>query len=132
MRLRLATVAVLVLVSGAALIPPRPTRAVEANQCFPETGYCVSGLFYAYWLANGGLAQQGYPTTEEFDEVSPTDGRIYRVQYFERARFEAHPENAPPFNVLLGLLGHEQFRAKYPAGRPPSRPSGQPGEVCFP
>jgi hypothetical protein len=27
------------------------------------------------------------------------------VQYFERARFEHHPENAPPYDVLLGQFG---------------------------
>jgi hypothetical protein len=36
-----------------------------------------------------------------------SDGNEYQVQYFERARFELHPENEPPFNVLLGLLGRE-------------------------
>ena len=29
------------------------------------------------------------------------------TQWFERARFEHHPNNAPPFNVLLGRLGAE-------------------------
>jgi hypothetical protein len=29
------------------------------------------------------------------------------VQYFERRRMELHPENTPPYNVLLGLLGNE-------------------------
>jgi hypothetical protein len=30
------------------------------------------------------------------------------VQYFERNRFEYHPENAgTPFEVLLGLLGNQ-------------------------
>jgi heat shock protein HslJ len=33
------------------------------------------------------------------------DGRTYIVQWFERARFEEHPENAPPYNVLFGRLG---------------------------
>jgi Tol biopolymer transport system component len=28
------------------------------------------------------------------------------VQWFERARFELHPENEPPFTVLFGLLGN--------------------------
>ena len=59
----------------------------------------------SYWEQHGGLAQFGYPLTEEFIEVSPTDGRSYTTQYFERARFEYHPENAPPYDVLLGLLG---------------------------
>jgi hypothetical protein len=36
-----------------------------------------------------------------------SDGNDYQVQYFERARFELHPQNEPPFNVLLGLLGRE-------------------------
>ena len=29
------------------------------------------------------------------------------MPWFERARFELHPENQAPFNVLLGLLGNE-------------------------
>jgi sortase (surface protein transpeptidase) len=36
-----------------------------------------------------------------------SNGQVYMVQWFERARFERHPENAPPYNVLLGLLGSE-------------------------
>ena len=35
------------------------------------------------------------------------DGIERQVQWFERARFELHPQNAPPYNVLLGLLGNE-------------------------
>ncbi|HET8630995.1 MAG TPA: hypothetical protein VFL91_26545 [Thermomicrobiales bacterium] len=42
--------------------------------------------------------------------MNPTNGQTYRVQYFERARFEYHPENAgTPYEVLLGLLGREQY-----------------------
>jgi hypothetical protein len=29
------------------------------------------------------------------------------VQYFERARFEYHPENAAPYDVLLGQFGRQ-------------------------
>jgi hypothetical protein len=29
------------------------------------------------------------------------------VQYFERNRFEHHPGNPPPYDVLLGRLGAE-------------------------
>jgi hypothetical protein len=36
-----------------------------------------------------------------------SDGQEYTVQWFERARFEHHPENDPPYDVLLGLLGVE-------------------------
>jgi hypothetical protein len=40
------------------------------------------------------------------------------VQYFERARFEYHPENPAPHDILLGQLGREQFVARYPGGAP--------------
>jgi hypothetical protein len=34
------------------------------------------------------------------------DGKIYTVQYFERAMFEWHPENVgTPYEVLLSRLG---------------------------
>jgi hypothetical protein len=72
---------------------------------FAPVGHTLGGVFRDYWQQHGGLAQFGYPLTEEFSETSSTDGKTYVTQYFERARFEHHPENAPPYNVLLGLLG---------------------------
>lgn len=97
----------------------RPATPASGEGCFPETGRCVEPRFLAYWLAHGGLAQQGLPISDAFDETSPTDGQTYRVQYFERARFEDHPEIADPaYRVLLGLLGREQFLVKYPSGQP--------------
>jgi hypothetical protein len=48
--------------------------------------------------------QFGYPMTEEFEEQLE-DGRTYTVQYFERARFERHPENPAPYTILLGQFG---------------------------
>lgn len=72
---------------------------------FGTVGHTLRGGFRDYWEQHGGLAQFGYPLTEEFIEISSTDGRPYTTQYFERARFEYHPENQPPYDVLLGLLG---------------------------
>jgi endonuclease YncB( thermonuclease family) len=80
---------------------------------FPETGKVVGGKFLTYWSNNGGLAQQGYPISEEFSEKSDLDGKTYRVQYFERAVFELHPENPAPNDVLLSQLGTFRYRAKY-------------------
>ena len=85
---------------------------------FPETGKMVRGTFLAYWDAHGGLTQQGYPITDEMQEKSDTDGKIYTVQYFERAVFELHPENKPPFDVLLSQLGAFRYRGKYSNGVP--------------
>ncbi|HEX8221981.1 MAG TPA: hypothetical protein VF914_22520 [Chloroflexia bacterium] len=99
---------------------------------FPVVGHTLRGAFRDYWQRHGGLPQFGYPITEEFSEVSPTDGKTYTVQYFERARFEHHPENVPPYNVLLGLLGRTVT-----AGREheppfmPAQPSGTPGTLYF-
>ncbi len=84
-RLRLLLV-VCLLASVVALIPPS-TPAAAQGMCFPETGKCISGLFAQYWLANGGLRQQGYPITDVFDEFYPTDCKTYPTQYFERGRF---------------------------------------------
>jgi len=37
-----------------------------------------------------------------------SDGKVYLVQWFERARFEWHPEiQDAKYRVLLGLLGNE-------------------------
>jgi hypothetical protein len=56
----------------------------------------------------------GLPKSEAFDERSATDGKTYRVQYFERARLEYHPDLAGTrFAMLRGLLGVEQFRRAY-------------------
>jgi len=86
----------------------------KANgQFFAETGHWVGGTFLKYWQEHGGLAQQGYPLSDEFTEVSPLTGKTYTVQYFERAVFELHPENKAPFDVLLSLLGSFQYDGKY-------------------
>ena len=84
-------------------VSPRPGAAY-----FPETGHNLGGGFRRYWEANGGLAQFGYPLSEEFRETLE-DGREYTVQYFERARFEHHPENRPPHDVLLGHFGRRIY-----------------------
>ena len=61
---------------------------------FAQTGHTLGGRFLSYWQQYGGLAMFGYPLSEQFQEVATTDGKTYTVQYFERARFEYHPENA--------------------------------------
>jgi hypothetical protein len=86
-----------------------PARSHPDGIFFSETGHNLSPLFKRYWEANGGLAQFGYPKTEAFREYNPADGKIYTVQYFERNRFEYHPENrGTQYEVLLGLLGNQQ------------------------
>ncbi len=96
-----------------------PTGPQPGSLFFAETGHNLSGGFRTFWERNGGLALFGFPLSEEFIETSATDGRIYIVQYFQRNRFEFHPENADPNKVLLGLLGNELTRGRnFPTGTP--------------
>ena len=86
----------------AALQPASP-----ADDCvyFEITEHNACGSFLEYWTVKGGLMTFGYPLTEEFVD---DDGRT--VQYFERARFELHPEHAgTPYEVMLGRLGAEHI-----------------------
>jgi hypothetical protein len=94
--------------------PPFQRQMPHGNpncEYFPETGHHLCFGFRAYWHGHGlefgdagysyreALALFGYPISEEF----VVDGRT--VQYFERARFEWHPENDAPWDILLGRLG---------------------------
>jgi outer membrane protein assembly factor BamB len=91
---------------GPAIFPP-------VLLYFDETSHNLGGPFLKYWQEHGGLFVNGYPTSEELLEISPTDGKTYKVQYFERARFELHPEHAGTANeVLLGLLGTQLLQER--------------------
>ena len=109
---------------GATAPPPSPTAGPCTGRLFPETGKCVNEPFISYWNAHGQLAINGYPISNEFMETLE-DGKTYKVQYFERVRMEQHPENQPPYNVLLGQFG----RRIHPAD-PPVAP--KPGARFFP
>lgn len=89
-----------------------PSTVEDARTYYPQTGHTLGGVFQEYWENNGGLSRFGYPISEEIVEVNPEDGQTYTVQYFERARFEFHPENSPEHRVLLGLLGNEMLRER--------------------
>jgi hypothetical protein len=83
------------------------TPAPRQGRCrtFTETGYDVCGRLLEYWEQNDGLRVFGLPVTPQREEL--IEGRPYQVQWFERNRLELHPENAPPYDVLLGRLGAE-------------------------
>jgi phage tail protein X len=99
-----------------ATLPNAPAARTSPRQdysYFEQTGHNVGPRFAAYWEANGGLAQFGYPLSEEFAETLE-DGKPYTVQYFERARLEYHPENPAPFDILLGQFGRRLLAAGTP------------------
>ncbi|NOK82354.1 MAG: Serine protease, subtilisin family [Chloroflexi bacterium AL-W] len=116
-----------------------PTSSEQPGcRFFPETGHNVCGDILAAWRANGlefdglagkseaeNLALFGLPLSDV--QTEEIQGQMYEVQWFERARFELHPENQPPFNVLLGLLGNEiRDNAEPPVETPPEAPPPLP------
>jgi hypothetical protein len=105
------------------LMYPGGAAAQTNSRFFPETGRTVGGRFLDYWQSNGGLPVFGYPLSDQIQE----NGRS--VQYFERQRFELHPENAPPYDVLLGRLGAELLARS--GGNPPIGSGTPAGCVRF-
>jgi protocatechuate 3,4-dioxygenase beta subunit len=106
-----------------------PEAGDEEGHMFTETGFAVTGDVWTAWLGGRSFEDSvyinGYPITELRDEKSSTDGKTYKTQWFERARFELHPENAAPSNVLLGLLGTAAAAGR--SGETPFKQVANPG-----
>jgi hypothetical protein len=112
-----------------ALDAAAASSADDPGRLFPETGKTLTGEFRRFWEQNGGLPIFGLPISDQREEQTP-EGRFV-VQYFERNRFELHPENPPGAQVLLGRLGETglvQQGIDWQA-TPPSAP--QPGCQYF-
>jgi hypothetical protein len=115
-----------------ASMPPVPAAAAD-EVCFTQTNQCISGRFRTFWEQNGGLAIFGYPITPARNEVNPDTGKTYLTQWFERNRFELHPENAAPYDVLLGRLGAVRLAATGRNWQTEDRESGpKAGCLWFP
>jgi hypothetical protein len=96
-----------------------PKASGTGCKVFAQTGHAVCGRFLTMWQRYGlsldgkkgvseseSLALFGLPLSGVMTERL-SDGKEYQVQWFERARFELHPENTDPYDVLFGLLGNE-------------------------
>lgn len=78
----------------------------EDARYFPETGHWVSGSFLRFYdSVPDPVLTFGYPITDAFqtDTVPQYPGLL--VQYFQKARFEYHPENPIELRVVLSQLG---------------------------
>jgi thermitase len=98
----------------------------DGTRYFPETGHTLGGAFRAFWEQNGGLTVFGFPISQEFQE----NGLL--VQYFERHRMEFHPENGPPYNVLLGRAGADTLTQQGRDWQTFARSGAQDGCRFFP
>lgn len=92
---------------GSYLYEPGQTLPVPPNspacQYFPEIDFSVCYSFLDFFRKNGGVGQFGYPISG----FEVHEGWI--VQYFQRARFEWHPERFPGDRVILTNLGNQYF-----------------------
>ncbi len=93
--------------------PPTNPPPPGGSRTFPETGQTVSGRLLQYWNGNGALPVFGLPLDAQSQRTTP-DG-AFQAQLFERNRLELHPENARPYDVLLGRLGADALAKQ---GRP--------------
>ncbi len=102
----------LLLLALAAYPAAQPASAQTARLCFlnvPGITNCIEGRFRQYWEQNGGLLVFGYPVSAAAQERNRDTGKQYLTQWFERNRFELHPENRRPYDVLLGRLGDDML-----------------------
>src|SRR5690349_24904898 len=104
----LGIILLLLLALPAQAAPP----SAPADICFPQVPDCISGRFAQYWRDNGGLPVFGLPLSAASKQRTGDTPITYLVQYFERARFELHPKEAKPYDVLLGRLGVDQLAAQ--------------------
>jgi len=103
---------------------------------FVETGHTLCEPFLSYYRSHGlqfdkqattfsepeSLALFGLPLTEPVLEPA-ADGQAYLTQWFQRARFELHPQNPPATRVLLGLLGMQAHSTTALNSGPSAQPS---------
>jgi len=77
------------------------------EEYFEETGHWVRGKFLIkYRSVPNPLQLYGYPITDLF--LDPTSNLV--VQYFQKARFELHPEAPADQRVQLSPLGEYMYR----------------------
>lgn len=127
-RRMLSTAALVLIITLLLSALPRTTLAQTDERCFDETTFCISGPIRHYWETNGGLPVFGYPKSVQYEEI--IEGKPYQVQWFERNRLEIHPENPPPYNVLLGRLGATELEKAMEKGEWDGSPPEGPLDGC--
>src|SRR5688500_6124341 len=105
---RRISIALLAIGLLAALLSARSTAAQGAGPCLPERCGCADGRFLESWNGSGGRPVFSFAISQQ--RAAQGNEGIFVTQGYERARFELHPANASPSDVLLGRLGDELLR----------------------
>jgi len=93
-----------ILILSVGIVMPAGAQDSDVRY-FPETGHNLKNDFLRYYEANpNALTLFGYPITEAY-----TDEQGLLVQYFQRARFELHPDRPAGQRVRLTPVGRETY-----------------------
>jgi glucose/arabinose dehydrogenase len=116
------TFALLLAVLLTPAMLPATGQAQTDQRCFVETRFCIAGRIRQFWEQNGGLRVFGLPLAPQQQEQ--IEGQLLQVQWFERNRLELHPEQEPPYDVLLGRIGADILaqQSRDPSAFPRSEP----------
>lgn len=106
---------------GRTFATSQPIKNTATRRYFPETKQIVQYGFKQIWETKGGLAIFGLPISGEIQEQAD-DGKTRTVQYFERVRFEYHPELPDGQRVLISLLGRKLAPSSRTAPLAPGSP----------
>jgi uncharacterized protein YkwD len=116
----------------AASATVKPFASTRAKAYVAETRHSLAEPFLTYWKQSGGVELFGFPISEAVTQ----DG--LKVQWFERARMEYHPQLASKGQaVQLSLLGKvalekvaapAQVPAAQETGKGPEKQPAQPAE----
>jgi hypothetical protein len=118
----------LLLLSMLAALPN--ARLQQSDLCLPDqpaTLECIAAPFATYWQSNGGLPVFGYAITEAQPERNADAPAEFLTQWTERNRLELHPENAAPYDILLGRMGADRLAQ---LGRDPAREPREAGPLA--
>jgi hypothetical protein len=107
---------ILMVILSAALMAAGgiPAKAQQTSgHYFSQTGHNVTGEFWTFYQSVPDAALIfGLPITEQFPTA---DGSGLTVQYFEKVRFELHPDQPVGLRVVLSDLGTKLYQAGAPS-----------------
>lgn len=96
---------------AAGVIPAKAQQTI--GYYFSQTGHNVTGEFWTFYQSVPDAAVVfGMPITEQFTSA---DGSGLTVQYFEKARFELHPDQPEGQRVVLTPLGTDLHQKGLPS-----------------